>query len=75
MTIDIGSNAGIKKNMTVLSQTGIAGVVKDVFPTTALVMLATDPSFKIGVRIAGTQQIGICQAEVHAQVHCNYSII
>ena len=59
VTIDIGSNAGIKKNMTVLSQTGIAGVVKDVFPSTALVMLATDPSFKIGVRIAGTQQIGI----------------
>ena len=59
ITIDSGSNAGIKKNMTVLSQTGIAGVVKDVYPTTALVMLATDPSFKIGVRIAGTQQIGI----------------
>ena len=30
VTIDIGSNAGIKKNMTVLSQYGIAGVVKDV---------------------------------------------
>ena len=59
ITIDSGSNAGIKKNITVLSQTGIAGVVKDVYPTTALVMLATDPSFKIGVRIAGTQQIGI----------------
>ncbi len=59
ITIDSGSNAGIKKNMTVLSQTGIAGVVKEVYPTTALVMLATDPSFKIGVRIAGTQQIGI----------------
>jgi len=59
VTIDSGSNAGIKKNMTVLSQTGIAGVVKEVYPTTALVMLATDPSFKIGVRIAGTQQIGI----------------
>ena len=59
VTIDSGSNAGIKKNMSVLSQTGIAGVVKEVYPTTALVMLATDPSFKIGVRIAGTQQIGI----------------
>ncbi len=59
VTIDIGSNAGIKKNMTVLSQTGIAGVVKDVYPTTSLVMLATDPSFRIGVRIAGSQQIGI----------------
>jgi rod shape-determining protein MreC len=29
VTIDAGSNAGIKKNMTVLSQNGIAGVVKD----------------------------------------------
>ncbi len=59
ITIDIGTNAGIKKNMTVLSQAGIAGVVKEVYPTTALVMLASDPSFKIGVRIAGSQQIGI----------------
>jgi rod shape-determining protein MreC len=59
VTIDSGSNAGIKKNMTVLSQTGIAGVVKEVYPTSALVMLATDPAFKIGVRIAGSQQIGI----------------
>lgn len=59
ITIDSGSNAGIKKNMTVLSQNGIAGVVKEVYRTTSLVMLATDPAFKIGVRIAGTQQIGI----------------
>jgi rod shape-determining protein MreC len=59
ITIDAGSNAGIKKNMTVLSENGIAGVVKDVYPSTALISLATDPSFKIGVRIAGSQQIGI----------------
>ena len=59
ITIDIGSNAGIKKNMTVLSQFGIAGVVKDVYPNSALIQLASDPSFRIGARIAGTQQIGI----------------
>jgi rod shape-determining protein MreC len=57
--IDSGSNAGIKKNMTVLSQYGIAGVVKDVYPTSALIVLASDPSFRIGARIAATQQIGI----------------
>jgi rod shape-determining protein MreC len=57
--IDSGANAGIKKNMTVLSQFGIAGVVKDVYPTTALIQLASDPSFRIGARIAGSQQIGI----------------
>jgi rod shape-determining protein MreC len=59
ITIDSGSNAGIKKNMTVLSQYGIAGVVKDVYPNSALIQLASDPSFRIGARIAGTQQIGI----------------
>ena len=59
ITIDSGSNAGIKKNMTVLSQYGIAGIVKDVYPSSALIQLASDPSFRIGARIAGTQQIGI----------------
>lgn len=59
ITIDSGSNAGIKKNMTVLSQSGIAGIVKDVYPSSALIQLASDPSFRIGARIAGTQQIGI----------------
>jgi rod shape-determining protein MreC len=57
--IDVGSNGEIKKNMTVLSENGIAGVVKDVYPTSALILLASDPSFKIGARIASTQQIGI----------------
>ncbi len=59
ITIDTGSDAGIKKNMTVLSESGIAGVVKDVYPNSALISLATDPSFRIGIRIAGSQQIGI----------------
>ena len=59
ITIDAGSNAGIRRNMTVLSQFGIAGVVKDVYPNTALIQLASDPAFHIGVRIAGSQQIGI----------------
>jgi rod shape-determining protein MreC len=59
ITIDSGVNAGIKKNMTVLSQYGIAGVIKDVYPTSALIQLASDPSFRIGARIAGSQQIGI----------------
>jgi len=57
--IDSGANAGIKKNMTVLSQFGIVGVVKDVYPTTALIQLASDPSFRIGARVAASQQIGV----------------
>ncbi|MDA2963022.1 MAG: rod shape-determining protein MreC [Actinomycetota bacterium] len=59
ITIDSGSNAGIKRNMMVLSEFGIAGVVKDVYSNSALISLATDPSFRIGIRVAGSQQIGI----------------
>ncbi len=59
ITIDSGSKAGIKKNMTVLSEFGLAGVVKEVSPNSALISLATDPSFRIGIRIARSQQIGI----------------
>lgn len=59
VTINVGSKAGIRRNMTVLSESGIAGVVKEVYPQTSIILLATDPSFRIGIRVAGTQQIGI----------------
>ena len=59
ITIDAGAQSGIRKDMTVLSQSGIAGVVRDIYPNSALIMLATDPAFRIGVRVAGSQQIGI----------------
>ena len=59
ITIDAGTSNGIQNNMTVISGNGLVGVVKEVFANSALVMLATDPSFKVGVRIAGSQQIGI----------------
>ncbi len=63
VTIDVGSSSGIKKNMTLISGAGIAGVVKEVYADSALVMLASDPAFRIGVRIAGSQQIGILSGQ------------
>lgn len=59
ITIDQGSRAGIKTNMTVVNGQGLVGVVKSVFPNSAVVLLASDPSFKIGVRVARNQSIGI----------------
>jgi rod shape-determining protein MreC len=44
--------------MTVLSEYGIAGIVKEVYPNSALIQLASDPAFRIGVRIVNSQQIG-----------------
>lgn len=59
ITIDAGTTAGIKTNMTVISQSGLTGVVKEAYSNSATILLASDPSFRIGVRIAGSQQIGI----------------
>lgn len=63
ITIDAGTNSGIKKNMTVISGYGLVGVVKYAYPNSALVQLASDPSFRIGARIAGSQQIGILSGQ------------
>ena len=59
ITIDAGITSGVRQNMTVVSGEGLVGVVKESYLNSALIMLATDPDFKVGIRIAGTQQIGI----------------
>lgn len=63
ITIDVGRTSGIRPNMTVISGFGLVGVVKAVYSGSALVELASDPSFKVGARIAGTQQIGILSGQ------------
>ena len=63
ITIDAGTTSGIHTNMTVLSGYGLVGVVKFAYRNSALVQLASDPAFKIGARIAGTQQIGILSGQ------------
>ena len=59
MTIDVGSRSGITKNMTVISESGLVGIVKSVTSNSSIVLLMSDPTFKVGVRIAGTQSIGV----------------
>ena len=63
ITIDAGTSSGIHTNMTVLSGYGLVGVVKYAYTDSALVQLASDPAFRIGARIAGSQQIGILSGQ------------
>ena len=63
VTIDQGSRSGIKPNLSVVNGSGLVGVVKSVFPNSSIVLLASDPSFKIGVRVARNQSIGILSGE------------
>jgi len=59
ITIDAGSSSGIRSNMTVISQNGLIGVVKSTTSSTSIVLLLSDPSFKVGVRIARSQSVGV----------------
>ena len=59
ITIDAGINEGVDKDMTVISESGLVGVVKSATSSSAIVLLMSDPTFKIGVRIAGSQSIGV----------------
>jgi rod shape-determining protein MreC len=49
--------------MTVISDGGLIGVVKSVSSNSSIVLLMKDPSFRIGVRIAGTQSIGVLSGQ------------
>lgn len=63
ISIDAGTNNGIRQNMTVITGLGLVGVVKMSYPNSALIQLATDPAFRVGARVAGSQQIGILSGQ------------
>ncbi len=59
ITIDAGSSSGITRDMTVITGAGLVGAVKSVTTNSAVVLLMSDPTFRIGVRVAGSQVMGI----------------
>jgi rod shape-determining protein MreC len=59
VTIDAGSADGIKTGETVLNGTGFVGVVTSVSSNVCTVLLATDGSSRVGVRVAPSGQIGL----------------
>ncbi|MFJ1543853.1 rod shape-determining protein MreC [Streptomyces sp. NPDC088246] len=58
VTIDAGSNDGIKRDMTVINGDGLVGRVTTVGPDTATVLLANDPDFTVGTRMEKTDELG-----------------
>ena len=63
ITIDSGTNDGVTKDMTVIGELGLVGVVKSTTSSSAIVLLMSDPTFRIGVRIARSQSIGVLLGE------------
>lgn len=59
IVLDIGSDSGVRRDMTVIASGGLVGVVKSTTASSSIVLLMNDPSFRIGVRVAGKQDMGI----------------
>ncbi len=59
ITIDAGRADGIETSMTVINDRGLVGRVLEATRSTATVVLITDASASVGVRVAGTEEIGI----------------
>jgi rod shape-determining protein MreC len=59
ITLDAGTAAGVKTDETVLNGQGLVGVVTAVTSNTSTVLLATDASSVVGVRLAPSGQVGL----------------
>ncbi len=59
ITIDVGSEDGVKEDMPVVEGAGLVGKVIQVAPTSSRVLLAIDPNFSAATRVAGTGDIGV----------------
>lgn len=59
VTIDIGTQDGIERDMSVINADGLVGRVAAVHRTTSTVVLISDPSVSVGARIAGSEEVGI----------------
>ena len=59
VTIDIGTQDGIERDMSVINADGLVGRVSAVHRTTSTVVLIVDPSMSVGARIAGSEEVGI----------------
>ncbi|MFD4398759.1 rod shape-determining protein MreC [Kitasatospora sp. NPDC058397] len=58
ITIDAGSDDGLTRDMTVINGQGLVGRITTVAPTTATVLLASDPGFSAGTRLEASGEIG-----------------
>ena len=63
ITIDVGANDGIQRDMTVLNGDGLVGRVTTVGPDTATVLLANDPDFTVGTRMEGSDELGFASGQ------------
>jgi rod shape-determining protein MreC len=63
VTIDAGSEAGVRPDQTVLNDDGLVGRVLRVTPTTATVLLVVDTQSVVGARVGPSMKVGFLHGE------------
>ncbi len=63
VTVDAGSDAGVRPDQTVLDDDGLVGRVLRVTPTTATVLLIVDTESVVGGRVGTDMQVGFLRGQ------------
>jgi len=63
VTVDAGSDTGVRPGMLVINSDGLVGSTVRVGATTSVVRLACDPTSHIGARLEGSQALGKVDGE------------
>ena len=59
ITVDAGTQDGVRTDQTVLNEVGLVGRVIQAGPDTSTVLLATDASSAVGCRLESSHEIGV----------------
>ena len=59
ITIDVGKQSGLVKNLTVMDQNGLIGKTIEVGENAALVQLITDKNFRVSIRVGKESALGL----------------
>ncbi len=65
ITINKGSDDGIRKDMAVITADGVVGKIQAVLPGTAKVMLLTDPGSTLAVRVERNREEGLLEGKLN----------
>ena len=72
VTLNKGSDHGIRKDMAVITAQGVVGKVQAVLPGTVKVLLLTDPGSTIAVRVMRNREEGLLEGKL---VNCSLKYI
>ena len=72
LIVDKGGREGIKANMGVITHAGVVGRVVKIHPSTAIVLLLTDPNVAVPAMIQGSREEGIVHGTAQGYIRMKY---